>query len=699
MAVGTPTYGALTLDTASPVTATAPTRSVGDKLVCVVHLRGSTSASPSITTPSGWTQVGSLHYGTSGAGRGIAVYERSADGTSSDDFSASFSMSGTGFVLSACIVAFPGGGTVTMGTVHTVDVLTQDILFGADATLPGDGAVLAVGVKTDDCTSVSALSGTNPTFTNISWIDDSARDDLTFSLDYALGTGSSVALGTTRTMVVSGGTTDYTSAAYVIIEAASTSVTGTGSAALSITGSSRTEFGNFFPHPEPTVSLLSLSSGATDTTAPSGAPTAAAWIQMAARGASDLYAYELVPLSAGSTTYRMAVDVEMQDGLQPTLATNTGASGDFAFIVGGNSVTASSISYSNVGGNVWKTTALVTTIASPANTYFGLYRHSLSGTDTLKFSNLELHKWITGTGSATLAITGTASGTHTPFAGTGAATLAITGSASGARGAAGTAAATLAITGSGAGVRGASGTASATLAITGAGSGVRGAAGTAAATLAITGSAAGTHTPYVGTGAATLAITGSGVGEIGADEIVGTGAATLDLTGSGEGTAYPNIIGTAAATLDLQASGSGAHGVSGSAATTLADVVGSGAGARGSAGSGAVSFSITGSATGQFFNPITGVGSATFTITGAGVGGLTIGGLGEATFVLVGSAAGLFNNGWTPTVQADGVWSPVSQTDGTWTPVAQASGEWSPVSQAGGSWSPVSTSPGSWTDG
>lgn len=121
--------------------------------------------------------------------------------------------------------------------------------------------------------------------------------------------------------------------------------------------------------------------------------------------------------------------------------------------------------------------------------------------------------------------------------GTGAATLGITGAGSGAHGVAGTASATLAITASGSGTftnPPVTGAGAASLTLTASGTGATGVAGQGSATLALGASASGGH-GVAGQGAATLDLTGSGTGTVALAAVTGTGSADLIIVGEGVG--------------------------------------------------------------------------------------------------------------------------------------------------------------------
>lgn len=217
-----------------------------------------------------------------------------------------------------------------------------------------------------------------------------------------------------------------------------------------------------------------------------------------------------------------------------------------------------------------------------------------------------------------------------------------------------------------------SGTGAATLTVTASGTGTHtppDVTGTGAATLALTASGSGTHTAptTTGTGAATLTMASVGLtdelgdpildefgrqiqvsGGMGVHGVAGTAAATLAITGSGSGTvgAGATVTGTGDATLALTASASGAHGVSGTAAAVL-QLGATASGAHGVAGAGSASLIIVPDGVGTFAQAVTGTGAAMLSLTAAGVG--------------------RSNPGWVAVPVTSGIWTPVPITPETWT--------------------------------
>lgn len=265
----------------------------------------------------------------------------------------------------------------------------------------------------------------------------------------------------------------------------------------------------------------------------------------------------------------------------------------------------------------------------------------------------------TGTGSATLGISSTASGSH-GVAGTAAASLGIAGAGSGVHGVSGTAAATLATTGDGSGTHIApvTGTAAATLAIEGTGTAGHGVSGTASATLGLAGDGSGDHAPFAGTGSAALEITATATGShvpyvgtsaatldlvstaTGAHGVSGTAASDLFITGDGSGEfEQAEVTGTGSATLSISGSATGVHGVTGAGAPSL-DIIGDGAGSQGVVGSASATLAITATGSGDHV-PYAGTGAATLGITGSGTGSHTpFIGTGAATLEIASTATG-----------------------------------------------------------
>jgi len=160
VAIGTPLVATKTNGTASPAAITAPAgRGVGD-LLLVGYTQDSTSRS--VTTPSGWTLVeGPV---TSTTQRGY-VYARVADGTATDNFSATIS-GATNWLCN--MMAYPGvdtsGAILTTAIVahgNNLDASAVTAMTTVSLSTPALSGCVLVGIFTID--AVSTLRSFSPT--------------------------------------------------------------------------------------------------------------------------------------------------------------------------------------------------------------------------------------------------------------------------------------------------------------------------------------------------------------------------------------------------------------------------------------------------------------------------------------------------------------------------------------------------------
>lgn len=176
----------------------------GDLLVCVFHSRNVTTGTAALS--AGWTQR--VH--DVSAGGLLAVWSRVYEaGDAAPTVTLTNHATGnSGDSAIARIVAFrpAAGQNASVSVVGTVSTNTAAVNIGpiTGLTSPAGGAVLVVGGKLDDFTSVATLSGDSLTWAEDSDTPNTLGSDNGLVVDHAL-TASSTAV-TAKTFTVTGGT-------------------------------------------------------------------------------------------------------------------------------------------------------------------------------------------------------------------------------------------------------------------------------------------------------------------------------------------------------------------------------------------------------------------------------------------------------------------------------------------------------------
>ena len=253
MAVTYVSTGTVVFSTGNP-SPTTPTHNVGDLLLLVIGTKPDTTPA---TTPSGWTQLGVANggSGTQGIDTGpmrVGIFYRIADGTSLDT-TGSITITGNNVsgaqvhvfrsATGAYDIAGVGAADTTTGTPFSVTMpsnpgLTVGDMLYATGIVPTD-----VGGGTNfsaETVSAAGMTTVSLTETAADWASSTGQDMGGWSARGSVVTGTSTG-NPTVSATVSGTTTNIAGPIYLVRireQAATTSITGSESAAISVSESS-----------------------------------------------------------------------------------------------------------------------------------------------------------------------------------------------------------------------------------------------------------------------------------------------------------------------------------------------------------------------------------------------------------------------------------------------------------------------------
>lgn len=175
----------------------------GDLLIGMCRSNGVTGSPPS--TPSGWTALTGFPYTGPSSTIGLNLVYKTATGSDTDP---TFTFSGiSGLTVIGQVCAFRGSSTPVIDVQSSVtdpNSNAQDI--GAITALSGPAencAVIVIGSKNDDWTSVDTLTGDSLTWNEIGEPDSTLGLDGGLVWDYAIASG--VPTVTSKTFTVIGG--------------------------------------------------------------------------------------------------------------------------------------------------------------------------------------------------------------------------------------------------------------------------------------------------------------------------------------------------------------------------------------------------------------------------------------------------------------------------------------------------------------
>jgi hypothetical protein len=205
VALGTPLMGTINAGTNGNPNPVAPSPiAAGDIIFVVIGWRGSTTT----MTATGFTEVSGSPWRTS-TDREIRVLWKVADGTE-DGTTIAFTKTGGGTnqtFISQVIVVPGADNTTPVNVVSTPSAIaaTQNIgpITGLTPTTAGS-AVMVIGFKIDDWTSVATLSGDGLTWSELVDAFSISGNDAGLVVDWATGWTSGAI--TSKTFTVTGGT-------------------------------------------------------------------------------------------------------------------------------------------------------------------------------------------------------------------------------------------------------------------------------------------------------------------------------------------------------------------------------------------------------------------------------------------------------------------------------------------------------------
>lgn len=291
MALGTPLVGTASSGTnGNPAPVLPSPIAAGDVGIIVIGWRGSTTT----MTATGWTEeTNSPWRNTTSNVEEIRVFKRVMDGTE-DGSTVNFTKTGGGtgqtFVAQAYVI--PGADNTTPINVQGTkasNASAQNIgaITGLTPTTAGS-AVMVIGFKADDWTSVATLSGDGLTWSELGEPDSTSGNDAGLVVDWATGWTSGAI--TSKTFTVTGGAANTATGIMFAIQPAPTSVNCTGASTLPSLTQAAT---GTAPEAATGVSgLTGLTQAATGTApeAATGASTLPALTQAATGGMSQINA-------------------------------------------------------------------------------------------------------------------------------------------------------------------------------------------------------------------------------------------------------------------------------------------------------------------------------------------------------------------------------------------------------------------------
>lgn len=204
-------------DNANVTPALFESPAAGDLLLCHAFLRDSNG---SLANPSGWNLITGHPLDTTAGHRTYLFWKVAAGADSNPLVSVSGAISGA--PVTGICSAFRGTHAIapigTIGAAYANNTTTANIgPITAVAASQTDGAVIIIGQKSDDWTSVDLLTGDG-----LTWVEayDTFYNPLTNDcgsvMDYSIWVGAAPAL-TDKTFVVNGGTNSKTSGQMIVL--------------------------------------------------------------------------------------------------------------------------------------------------------------------------------------------------------------------------------------------------------------------------------------------------------------------------------------------------------------------------------------------------------------------------------------------------------------------------------------------------
>jgi hypothetical protein len=198
---------AATANNAAVTPALPEVPTAGDLLLCLAYIRNDDVSGTVLGTPSGWTQRFQIH-GSVSQTPGLALFYKIAAGGDSNP-TVTPTGGGSGDDVIAQCASFRGVDTSAPfdSDGASYDSAAQVADIGPISGLtPGvsDAAVIVMGGKSDDWTSVATLTGDSLTWNEIGEPDAVAGSDAGMVWDYTIIVGAAVAI-TNKTFTITGG--------------------------------------------------------------------------------------------------------------------------------------------------------------------------------------------------------------------------------------------------------------------------------------------------------------------------------------------------------------------------------------------------------------------------------------------------------------------------------------------------------------